>query len=492
VKFSRKQKVLLVSLAIFLLSFLFRLWGIKETGGTWDEDIYYNSAYHYYFNLKNLDFSRASWGWNFEHPPVAKYIYLPGAWLSQKLPADPAFRTGVNYLPLRVESALMGALTCVLVFLIGLQVFGSFWTGLFAGITLAFLPQFVAYGKLVSLESPQTLFLTGALYFFLKTITRRVKPIPPVGWNRALLFVFSALAFATRYSSGLVFGWMGLVLLVKAFRTKRRTDLAKAFFLPLSLLIFSFAFLILIWPWLWHNPLGDFIKSFSFSGQHFRLSGLEVGYYFKYLFFTTPLVVLISAVLGAGRARGVKVVALLLWVLIFAGQGLTGLKGGGVRYALMTLPAIAVLSALGINTVLEKVRFKILALLVLVFYLVSSSLTVYPYLMDYYSESVGLAWGAHKKGLSFGFRGEGIKRTIDWLNTNAKAGSKVAIIATPDEAPPLRADFERQASPTGETDYIVALPPYLFSGGSEWELVYEEKVAGVVALAAIYKSARAQ
>jgi len=137
---------------------------------------------------------------------------------------------------------------------------------------------------------------------------------------------------------------------------------------------------------------------------------------------------------------------------------------------------------------IKEKKLKIGVLLGFVLYLLANSLTVYPYLMNYYGEGVGLVWGARKLGLPFGFRGEGIKRTVDWLNINAKENSKVAIVATPDEAPPLRPDLQRQSDPTGETRYIVALPPFGFKGGNEWQLIYEEKVAGVATLAVIYEN----
>ena len=568
---AKKSQLLLVSTLIFIFAVGFRLWGIKETGGTWDEDVYYNSAYHYYFNLKSLDFSRASWGWNFEHPPVAKYIYLPGAYLSQKLPDNPAFRPRVNYLPLRVESAIMGALTCVLVFLIGLHIFKSFWVGVYSGVILAFLPQFTAYGKLVSLESPQTFFLTGVLYFFLKLFTREVQStnykkigIAPLGWlidggiggirgigrdkkallNLGGLAVSVALAFATKFSSGLVFLWMGLVLAFrfivrasvltsrepifeKASRLKfilrvllkdsKGKDLIAALLVPLTLLVFSFSFLIIIWPWLWHNPINDFIKSFTFSSQHFVAGEEKPFYYFSYLWYMTPLLITLTALIPVILCRRCKayrfpILALVLWIVVFCAQALTGLKGGGVRYVLMVYPVLALLSGLGFSLFFERAywrveklntqkvldsppsanrsNFKKQAFLpVLILYLLANSFTVYPYLMDYYSESVGLVWGAKKRELPFGFRGEGIKRTTDWLNANAVQNANVAMIAMPDESPALRGDLNRQADPQSDTDYLVVLPPYAFEAGKDWELVHEEKVGGVATLAVVYRKA---
>lgn len=161
----------------------------------------------------------------------------------------------------------------------------------------------------------------------------------------------------------------------------------------------------------------------------------------------------------------------------------------------MVLPALAVLAGLGASQLrlpagkagITNYPLRIGLSGALVLYLVANSATVYPYLMDYYGEGVGLVWGAKKLDLPFGLRGEGIKRTVDWLNANAQEGKAVAFLATPDEAPPLRADLLRQADPTGETCYIVALPPYHFKGGNEWQLIYEEKVAGVAALGVIYE-----
>lgn len=513
----KKKKEIITSLLIFFTAFTCRFIGIKETGGTWDEDVYYNSAYHYYFNLKSLDFSKEAWGWNFEHPPLAKYIYMPAAYISQKIPEDSSFRPGVNLFPLRLVSAFMGAFTCTFVFLISLKVFKNYWAGVFAGVILAFLPQFVAYGKLVSLESAQVLFLTGALYFFLKDIL-----VSEVKWDSGIkklitkflpVALFSAAAFATRFSSGLLFPWMGLVLLIKAIDTKKKQNFALAFTLPFLFLVLGFALLVLFWPWLWQNPLDSFIKSFTFSQQHFNLSDLQPFYYFKFIVITTPVVVLLLFTLGVRELWMVKgeptkhvrflLAAFLLWILVFGGQGLTGLKGGGVRYALMTIPVVAIVAGLGASIVVnhlskfsrsrpaptsKSIKYSTACLFVLSFYLFASSLTVYPYLMDYYSELVGSAKGAYYKGLPLGFRGEGIKRTIEWLNANAKPNSTVFINAAPDEAARLRADLQRQESPSMKTNYYVILPSSNFIGGWEWKLIYEEKVAGVAPLCSIYEN----
>jgi 4-amino-4-deoxy-L-arabinose transferase-like glycosyltransferase len=503
VKLLRKHPKLIAAALIFLFAFGFRLMGIRETGGTWDEDVYYTAGYHYYYNIKNGDFSKESWGWNFEHPPVSKYIYSIGSAVSLKLPEDPAFRPGVNYLPLRVESAIMGSLTCVLVFLIGLVVFESLWVGIFAGVILALLPQFVAYGKLVSLESTQCLFLTAVLYFFLKILVseRRgsVKGFSIRRWAPVVLA--TALAFGTRYSSALVFGWMGLVLLLKAVQFKKIRDFARAFFIPLLLLAVSCLLLAFGWPWLWSDPAGSFIKSFTFSGQHFVPGELQPFYFFKYFLSMTPIAILALAAFGSVRMlkkHRFKVIALVLWIVVFMSQGLIGLKGGGVRYALMVYPAVAVLAGLGLDLIVSKLKglnfgvgnwsWNLVLGVMIGVYLIANSATVYPYLMDYYGEGVGLVWGAHKLGLHLGFRGEGIKRTTDWIDDNVEEGARVVFIAQPDEAPRLRADIIRDADQSDDCDYIVALPTYLFRGGEDtWEVVYEEKVGGVATLAVVYK-----
>src|SRR5205823_4615417 len=60
--------------AILALALGVRLWGLGDAGQTWDEDEYWSAGRNDVQNLLGLDASSDAWVWNYEHPPVTKYL----------------------------------------------------------------------------------------------------------------------------------------------------------------------------------------------------------------------------------------------------------------------------------------------------------------------------------------------------------------------------------------------------------------------------------
>src|SRR5262249_14095867 len=123
---------LIALVIVFGLALALRLFRLNAFGQTWDEDVYWSSGRNYLVNLIKLDFRRRMWQWNFEHPPIAKYLLGLGALWHD------------GYGPARGVSAVLGAATCGLVFLIGRDLYGRA-VGAGAALLYAFLPPAVAH-----------------------------------------------------------------------------------------------------------------------------------------------------------------------------------------------------------------------------------------------------------------------------------------------------------------------------------------------------------
>ncbi|MEJ7597177.1 MAG: hypothetical protein WKG01_04640 [Kofleriaceae bacterium] len=67
--------------AVLVLALVARLVGLGAAGQTWDEDVNWAAGRNYVHNVLALDFTERSWIWNFEHPPVMKYLAGTGALL---------------------------------------------------------------------------------------------------------------------------------------------------------------------------------------------------------------------------------------------------------------------------------------------------------------------------------------------------------------------------------------------------------------------------
>lgn len=475
---------------IFLLAFGYRLWGLKGSGALWDENAYFSAGFHYYYNLTHGQFDPdRDWGWIFEHPPMGKWIYGLGTFASYKFPDDPAFAPKLNFTFGRLESAALGALTCLLVFLAG-QEFFSTSVGLLSAAILAFLPIFAAYGRIIGLESPQAFFWTGAVYFFLRAILKG-------GNNRQYLTagLWASLAFATKYNSGLLLLLFGLIFLAgKVLRVNDDSPkfIPRNFFLIPALMA---VFLYVTFPWLWRNPLAQFWKSFTFSKQHQGFSDYQPFYYLKYLLVTTPLIILlltIPSLVNLFKAKQPRerflLFSFLVGTLIPLSLSLFGFKGGGVRYVVFSLPTLAILAGWGLVQLSRKSRLLLgAALLVVISYLIWQAALVHPYEVDYYSELVGRTLGAVNRNLGFGWRGEGSKQLMDYVNQQLPKGARVKIIIDVEGYPPV-SDRLKVVSRDKMADYIVCLPPQIdeVKGNPALKTVYTVKVANVAPLGEVY------
>ena len=420
-----------VALALFAAAAAIRLWHLNAFGQTWDEDVYWSSGRNYLENLVHLDFRARMWNWNFEHPPIAKYIVGLGALWHD------------GYGPARFLVALTGAGTCVLAYFIGKELY-SRRVGVGAALLLAFLPPAIAHSQISGLEMPSTFFSALAMWFLVRK-------------RYVAMGVAGGLATACRFIAGLVFVAIAIALLID--RPKTRRDWALACASPLVGLVT----MIMLWPRLWiEGPIAGLRRSLArLNVQHTPewffgasiLTPVPKSYFFAYFAAcATPAILIGLALVWLARPRRSTALcaAFLLapFLLMFS-----PVIQGGIRYLVPALPAAALLAAAGIDAAAKRLSphaFAAAAVASLV-----SCVLIAPYYLDYYNFVFGgpRAAFANKRFL-FGWWGEGIAPAVQWTNQHAPPGAAVWYDLWPNHIVWLRDDFRIVRSPA-EADYVL-------------------------------------
>lgn len=496
------------ALIIFLFAFSFRAWDISGAGETTDEESYVPVGLQYVYNLRHLDFAYGNWIANYEHPPVAKYIY---GFVMYSL--DP---TGLDYASARLASALIGALTCVLVYLFGRE-FIDERTGLLAAFILAFLPYFVAHNKVAGLETPSVFFYTLTIYFLVKALNTR-----DPGLYYRLSAVSCALLLSVRLNNVTV---VPLLILFYIIHNKDQFTGKKHIKLPVDLVVYPLLVAVLffvLWPFLWNYPLESLSSLFNFHlskgpiTEIFMDNLIEtniLSYYPLYFLGTTPIVILFLLVLSLIKLvlepKKSSLLYVFLWFIVPFLQSFFTLHVDGIRYVLPVYPPLALLSAVGLfylvdcladrlSYVRENMRnFTLLLSTLVVIYLMVSCLSVHPYYLDYYNELVGGPRGVYdSKVFQIGYWAEGIGDAVDYVNRNAESYSAVTLLLNPPHtAPALRTDL-LTVSPSQVTginpDYVVMNTRYMWENAVSidprvYTPVYVVDVAGAP-LATVYKA----
>lgn len=472
-KFLKNNWIIIV---IFLIAFFFRLWGINAQGQTWDEVAYYDGGKEYVRNLYHLDFNSSDWHKNFEHPPVAKWIYgIVGVPSYKNIFDIDKFTYG------RVASACMGSLTIVLVYYLVQTIFKSRKTAILASLILAFLPVFVAHNKVLGLETPTALFYTLAVYLFYLGLTKDKKYLLWTG-------LAAGLAIGTRFNNGhVLFFMMAAALCYYLIPWRDITEKKKfswwIFLIPLIASVFIFA----IWPWLWTDTIDHLMQNKTFLSM--QLNCQKIGdckdwflgkatvppwYFFIYYFFaTTPILLLLVFVFNLFRTikkPTFSSIYIWLWFLIPFAMSFVGFKQDGMRYVFPIIVPLAILGAQGLVAIGKKNKYEKVLYGAFIAYLFFSCLLVHPYYLDYYSETVGGVKNVYqKKSFEIGWWGEGLDSAYRYLDKFDLKDKRILVLAYPDFS---KNKFAQNADITGysqithketndfDFDYIVTDPAF--------------------------------
>ncbi|HET6612218.1 MAG TPA: glycosyltransferase family 39 protein, partial [Kofleriaceae bacterium] len=465
-------------------------------GQTWDEDVNWSAGRNYITNLLSLDFSEGAWRWNFQHPPIMKYVAGLGAQLAD------------GYGPARALSAMIVAAACALLVPIGRRL-RSLPTGVLAGMIAALSPHIIAHGKVVGHEAPTLLW--WALGVWLAITAHRPQSEPFIDRQRALIgrmFVIGlvfGLAVFSRFVNALMAPALGCLLLLYAPPDMRkRTVIAGLVIIPVVACVIGYV----TWPLLWHGPIDHLIAAWHklkkpHGGEPFLGPFTDAPsriYFVVYLVVTAPAGIL--ALAGAGLARRNRTtVALLIWMAAPLLVCLSPVRQDGVRYIMPSLLALAMAAALGLELMAtwlarrqsDAVRRRVLAgagALVAI-YLAITCARIHPYYLDYYNELVGgPATVARHRWFEIAWWGEGLSPAIDYLNEHAEAGARVhKRCVAPSHLAWLRTDlWATEASTMRAADWILIYAPATgrCTPPADFQLAFETEVEGAP-LAQVYR-----
>lgn len=424
------RKQLFATCGVFAVALLIRLIGLNDAGQTWDEDVNWSAGRNYISNILSLDFSESSWRWNYEHPPVMKYLAGIGAQFSD------------SYTVSRAISAVLVSLACALLVPIGKRLY-NLRVGALAAALAAFTPHVIGHSMVVGHEAPTMFFWTLAIWLSL----RAHEPSPdPFRLHKrfAVLGLVIGLAVFSRYINGLLAPLVGVILLVQAPPDQRVKTLRLGIsIIPLVAVITCF----LVWPRMWSDAFVHLEESWAklkkphglepYLGQMTNRPGAS--YFFVYLWATAPLGLLVAAKLWIARAAFLRERSSLVvaaWLLAPMIVVLSPVRQDGVRYIMPALLAMNLAAAAGVDFTVglvarywsrakSKYLMPAVSALLLV-YMVIVCTRIHPFYLDYYGEQVGgpQSVARHKK-FEIAWWGEGMNRALRYLNTHAAPGARV-------------------------------------------------------------------
>ncbi len=409
--------------AVFVGALLVRLIGIGDQGQTWDEDVNWSAGRNYITNLLSLDFSDAAWRWNYQHPPVMKYLAGIGAQFSD------------GYGPSRAISATLVAIACGLLVPIGQRLF-RLRVGIVAGVLAALTPHLIAHGQVVGHEAVTIFFWALAPWLALRAHDPSDDPYK-LHKRFAVLGIVLGLAIFSRYINGLLAPLIGLILLVQSPPEVRKRTLALGLaIIPLVAVLTCIA----IWPRLWSEPIVHLQESWAKLKQpHGAEPYLGVmtehpsrTYFLVYLWATAPLGLLVFAKLWFARAvllRERASLVLAIWLLVPMIVSFSPVRQDGVRYIMPCVLALSLAAAAGIDFVARSTWHRHLfagLAAALGVYLCVVCLRIRPYYLDYYGEQVGGPESvAKQRRFEIAWWGEGMNEALDYVNRHAEPGARV-------------------------------------------------------------------
>jgi 4-amino-4-deoxy-L-arabinose transferase-like glycosyltransferase len=298
------------------ITFALLLATVRSIGVAWDEPIYNEAterAARWFGLLLRGDFAGAvnpytfgvSWGLVNEHPPLMRLVNGLGWTLTQGWLGAPLIH--------RFGSLLLAALTVGAV--VGMT---AYWRGpraaLFAGAALLAMPRLFFHMHLSVLDFPlAAIWILGTLIFYGEMRKIRLH-MPTPAWrpSPASAFVVGSwigLGLLTKINAVLLLPFWGIWLL--CYRRTLRHLLTFGLGLPIGLLV-----LIAGWPWIWKDPINGLWNWVQFFRVHFEIRQWFAGQLyvdtpwtlpFVIVGITTPLLILVIAVLGVTRGSRVQV-----------------------------------------------------------------------------------------------------------------------------------------------------------------------------------------
>ncbi|MDO8503223.1 MAG: glycosyltransferase family 39 protein [bacterium] len=481
------RKVFLVSFLASVIFFLFSFFTLGDYNVSWDETLHFRrgQAYLYYFltgktNYNDLPQANlqgfAGDPQRISSPRRSFYQndFHNGEYLLKNDSGHPPLNGELAALTNYIFYQKLGVLSDIashhlfniiasslLVFVV--VYFAAETMGLFAAgisfLALSTYPLFWAESHFNVKDPPETAFFAATIWAFWKSLQKGNI------WWLLTSFLFFSLALGTKFNALFI-----PIILVPYLLIRYRQSLSLLHLksIPRSYLaglilgpLLVTAIFVGTWPFLWQDFPQNLFKIFGFykdigtglryQPDSFYILGFNT-YPVQWIFYTTPPLVLLLTSLGVvfgwlnKKSRQIYVLC-LLWLLIPAVRVTlpdTTIYGGS-RQIMEFLPAMALFSGLGAKVASDWVRellksnklnFKLATvsskvILVLLFlWPIYILVKVHPNENVYFNSFIGGLPGARARdfpswGNSFG---NAYLAGINWLNTNAEKGAKLALI----------------------------------------------------------------
>ncbi len=438
--------------ALFIASFALILVTSNDYGPTYDEPHYASAGIRYaewWARLFRGDVSvlqraqiESAWSLNHEHPPLQKVATgFSQRWFGAVFP---------GLMAIRLPSALWFALAVCALFLFTRSIWGR-RGALFSALAFATLPHIFAHAHFIALDMPITawFFITAALA---AVALRRGS------WGYAVL---AGLAFGLALLAKLNAFFLPILLIAWGL-IYHRQQWAKL----LAMLLIGPAIFVLGWPWLWLDFTPHLRAYLAFHFGHAAYNVWYLGKLYQYAPWhypfvmtavTTPVLILILALLGGGRGPALSKVEgnnrltaesvfllLGLAVTILPSALPSSPKYNGVRLFLPMFPFLAALAGGGFAWLQASVvrllkaeapgSARLSALIAaalgaaLLYPSANAVLRTHPYQLAYYNALVGGTTGAMKRGFETIYWGQVFKEAPAFLNTTTEESPLVLVI----------------------------------------------------------------
>ncbi len=442
------HKLLSISLLVFLIACSLRMWNLGEAGQAWDEkSLLRDYAYYHVRDAMNLDFDTEFW-WKGtpDHPPLVRYmrgvVSLPDitGWDKEGLPIyDYDLKHN------RLLSVILTSLAAVMVFIIGAR-YITLYSGIAAAIIFSMLPIPLGHSQIAMLEPLTLFFFTASMltyFLFLENPT-----------TKKLILAGIALGFALlARETHLMLLPMMLIMILLKYKTGHEKNPKSILYKTLGIFGISFVTFFCLWPmpffhldYMYHYFVDLRVNVTTSIPEVFfgKLLLVPIPYYFVHVIITTPLLIIILCLIGLkkiDRSNNWIWYSLILWLLFPFLLSFYPNRQQGIRYIIQICIPLALIAAMGFETVVSKfvknMHYKFLLLLILFLYLFIILWRITPYYTDYYNILVGGPKGVYEKGLfHLGWWGHGIKEAFDYLDANTLKGATVGVATSPTHITP--------------------------------------------------------